>query len=63
MFRARREGRESERVAYTPPLLATDPPPINELFAVDKVSPKKMLAIPEPIGSVVVAVPADYTRY
>ena len=44
MFRAAHEGRESARVAHTPPLLAADLP-ANELFAVKNMSPEKMLTI------------------
>jgi len=45
-------------------LLAADPPQ-QRIFviAVAIKAPKEMITILELIGSVVVAVPADYTRY
>lgn len=58
MLRAAHEGRESELVAYTSPVLAADHS-INELWG----NAPRMFTILELIGSLVVAVPADYTRY
>ena len=59
MPRAAHEAREPERAGFTPLVLVADP----HYLQWGIMSSRKRSRFLELIGSLVVAVPADYTRY